>query len=129
MRVLVTKLQKAERVAFAPEGAHLFASGLHASSLGYGEHDTGIDVFDLAAGSEPVKRLCETRGVEWFAPLPDERLAVATELSAIYSAEAGVFIGEWRRENWVRLEPADWSVRDPFAVSHDGSQLLTGLLG
>src|SRR4051812_45815071 len=114
MRVLVTKLQKVERVAFAPEGTHLFASGLHATSLGYGEKDTGIDVFDLGGGPEPVKRLCETRGAEWFAPRTNDRLAVATKLSAIYAAEAGVFIGEWHRENWVVLEPADWSVRHPF---------------
>src|SRR5215212_4013597 len=105
MRVLVTKLQKVERVAFAPEGTHLFASGLHATSLGYGDKDTGLDVFDLAGGLEPVKRLYETHGVEWFAPLPNDRLAVATEPSAFADTGFGVFVGAWHRENRPRLAP------------------------
>ena len=74
MRVLVTKLQKVERVAFAPEGTHLFASGLHAGSLGYGTKDTGIDVFDLAGGSEPAAHLFAWRDVHEFH-VPVEEVA------------------------------------------------------
>src|SRR5215213_691220 len=106
MRVLVTNLQKVERVAFAPEGTHLFASGLHASSLDYGDKDRGIDVFDLTGGAEPVKRLYEARGVMWFAPMPGGRLAVA--LKAIRGPDAELTIREWGSDRGCRFDADPW---------------------
>jgi WD40 repeat protein len=130
MRVLVTKLQKVERVAFAPEGTHLFASGLHSGSLGYGEHDTGIDVFDLAGGAESVKHLLAGREVPWFVPLPDDQLAVA---HSNYPNEAapdyGVSLIDRRTDRDDRLVANGWSVGRWCGVSSDGRRLCANLSG
>src|SRR4051812_14190177 len=123
MRVLVTKLQKVECVAFAPEGAHLFASGLHASSLDYG--DKGIDVFDLAGAPEPVKRLYDARGVQWFAPMPGGRVAVA--LKAIRGYETELTVLEWGSDRGYRLDADPWRMWTPCGVSSEGRRLVAAL--
>lgn len=120
MRVLVTKFQKVERVAFAPEGTHLFASGLHTYSLGYGKPDSGIDVFDLAAGSEPVAHLFDGPIINWFASLPNGHVAASryTNLSGGGPSD-GPTLGviDWRsgREDRVTLD--GWKMWHPSAVS------------
>lgn len=131
MRVLVANPQtinKVERVAFAPEGTHLFASGLHDGSLGYGQPDLGIDVFDLAGGSEPVTQLLDDRVVRWFAPLTGGRLAVAQGTTADDSHyDVGVDVFDWRTHRGSRPQPEKWEVWYPCAVGPDGARLIAGL--
>src|SRR5688572_20057667 len=129
MRVLVTKLQKVERVAFAPEGTHLFASGLQVGSPVYGATDTGIDVFDLATGVEPVAHLFTGRDIEWFTPLPGGRLLTVHWLETEEGGldEGTVSIFDWRAGHDTRFALNEWEVRCPCGVSSDGSRLITGL--
>ena len=130
MRVLVTKLQKVERVAFAPEGTHLFASGLHADSLGYGEPDLGIDVFDLAGDLEPVAHLLESRVVRWFVPLTGGHIAVAQSTSSDDSDyDVGIGVFDWRTDRGTRFTTRDWEVWYPCAVGPNETRLVAGLVG
>lgn len=123
MRVLVTKFQKVERVAFAPEGTHLFASGLHSGSLGYSHSDEGIGVFDLADSSpNPAAHHFAQRSVNWFAAVSGGRLAV-------FSAETygGLYAFDWRASNAEPINETGWQVVLPCAVAPDGSRLIAGL--
>ncbi len=130
MRVLVSQLQKVERVAFAPEGTHLFASGLHADSLGYGQPDLGLDVFDLGAGSEPVVHLLEWHVVRWFAPLTGGRVAAACNTPSDDSDYyLGISVFDWRTSRGTELKSANWEVWYPCAVSPDETRLIAGLSG
>lgn len=129
MRVLVTKFQKVERVAFASEGTHLFASGLHTYSLGYGDPDSGIDVFDLAAGSEPAAHLLDAP-INWFASLPNGRVAASryTDLGdSGYSDSPTLGIIDWRsgREDLATLN--GWKMWHPSAAGPRG-QLISVLI-
>lgn len=123
MRVLVTKLQKVERVAFAPEGMHLFASGLHTGSLGYGAPDTGIDVFDLAADPEPAARLFADQFIHWFAPLSSGRVAASryTDLGGSGPSD-GPTLGviDWHSGREDRATLDGWKMWHPAAVGPHG---------
>lgn len=123
MRVLVTKLQKVERVAFAPEGTRLFASGLH----GDGDENAGIEVFDLAGGAEPATHILDTRDVQWFVPLSGGLIASAHG-SGHDSDGSDVFISDWRAGHNVCSAVDGWRVERPCAISSDG-RLIACLSG
>lgn len=130
MRVLVTKLQKVERMAFAPEGTHLFASGLHSGSLGYGDPDTGIDVFDLAGAAEPTAHVLARRDIRWFAPLSGGRLVAAHRTGPHATApDFGLSLLDWRAGRDERFVTTDRCAWFPCAPNADGSRLIAAVFG
>jgi WD40 repeat protein len=129
--LLNSRHRKVERVAFTPDGGHLLASGLHSGSLGYGDADSGIDVWDLAGGPEVVSRLLEGHHLRWFAPLPDGRLVVAAEPR---TEDAGprerlAVIDRHNGQGMAIPTEHGWSAGYPCAVSADGRRLVARLVG
>jgi WD40 repeat protein len=131
MRVLTTRHQKVERVAFSTDGAHLFTSGLHAGSLGYGDKDSGIDVFDLAGDSTPAAHLLTGHDVSWFASLPDGRLVVNHFGFADNGGSRGrtVSVLDWRTDRAVRVGANGWRIDGACGVSSDGRRIVAEMGG
>ncbi len=131
MRVLFTPFHKVERVAFSPDGTHLFASGLQDGNSYFDAPDSGVAAFDLGRGEEPTATLFSGRVVYWFAPLPGDRLAAAHTLDGGLNGpnETGVTILDPYALQDASLALGEWSVRPQCAASRDGSRLVAGLFG
>jgi WD40 repeat protein len=88
MRVLTSRLRKVERLAFAPDGQSLYASGFPFSVTGF-TADTGIDVWELAGGPEPAHRLLEEWPIGGFVLSPDGRRLYAAGRALVPIPSAG----------------------------------------